>query len=213
MCIRDRTRPSSLGAHSSRRRPRRRTNTTVAAASGSPATDPSQHLIRIGNGPPTAACRIESTSVAAPDDLGLLVWDSRPRAALFDIGTSSPQREPEASSASKLRCRRRRPGFRKGMASLLRTAKLRTSDSFASESLSHPLRRIVRSCAVGLVGTLEALSLLFAGPGAQVRLLRCRRKRLETVDCPLLHVVVGDALAHCLHLAPSFVLGGGDRAH
>src|ERR1035437_8216891 len=110
-----RTRPSSLGAHSSRRSPRRRTNTTVAAASGSPATDPSQHLIRIGNGPPTAACWIESTSVAAPDDLGLLVWDSRPRAALFDIDTSSPQREPEASSASKLRCRRHRPGFRKGI--------------------------------------------------------------------------------------------------
>src|ERR1019366_10452370 len=82
---------------------------------GSPATHPSQHLIRIGNGPPTAACRIESTSAAAPDDLGLLVWDSRPRAALLDIDTSSPQREPEASSASKLRCRRRRPGFRKGI--------------------------------------------------------------------------------------------------
>jgi len=49
-----RTKPSSRGAQSSRRKPRRWTNTTVAAASGSPATEPSQHLIRIGNGPPAA---------------------------------------------------------------------------------------------------------------------------------------------------------------
>src|SRR5450759_4896208 len=67
---------------------------------------------------------------------------------------------------------------------LLRTAELRTSDSFASESLSHPLRRIVRSRAVGLVGTLDVPTLLFAGPGAPVRLQRRRRKRLETVGCP-----------------------------
>src|SRR5665811_2176893 len=88
---------------------------------------------------------------------------------------------------------------------LLRTAESRTSDSFTSESLSHPLRRIVRSCAVGLVGTLEASPLLFAGPGAPVRLLRCRGERLETVGCPLLHVVVGDGPAHCLHSTLSLI--------